>query len=134
MLSEILQCTQDGAADGPGSAMVQPPGTPIMGHACFGWLGPEDARTDILLLRHRSGVVAALPVAWVEFASYEPSVGITLEVRGKQIRITGRNLNVPPQPLFEGIVTRRVPWIAEAMGNASMGAGDAAIVVESITY
>lgn len=103
----------------------------------FGWLHGAHERADFLELKLKSGNIGAIPYGWIEFIEFDPSVGITLDARGKKFRITGRNLNGELREsvrLFEGIVHRRVPWIREADRAAFLEARDGSTVVESISW
>lgn len=83
----------------------------------FGYLRGIRDRAAMLELRRKTGDILAVGYAWIERVEYDPSQGITLHVAGKQIRITGRNLNAEVRPstrLFEGITRHRVPWLRES--------------------
>lgn len=91
--------------------------TPLEDLGCFGWLNNPRDRADMLELQLKTGVIAALPYAWIDFAEFDPSEGIALHTRGSKTIIRGRNLNAEVRPLvrlMQGIIHRRVPWIRES--------------------
>lgn len=103
----------------------------------FGWLRGTRDRAIMLELRKKDGNVLAVGYAWLERAEFDPSVGITLHVVGKTIRIKGRNLNAELRPnvrLFQGITRHRVPWIQEADGPTTMEAQGKGTLVEKIEW
>lgn len=104
---------------------------------CYGWRNSPYDGADVLELIQKTGHVAALPYAWIEFAEFNPSEGITLHARGSKVTIRGRNLNKETRPqvrLFEGIVARRVAWVREAERSEDLAAVEAATVVAAITW
>lgn len=103
----------------------------------FGWLRGARDKAIMLELRKRDGNVMAVGYAWLERAEFDPSVGITLHVVGKTIRIKGRNLNLELRPnvrLFQGITRHRVPWIQEADGPTMMESQGKGTLVEKIEW
>ncbi len=103
----------------------------------FGWLYQPRDSADMLELRLKTGNIGAIAYGWIEFAEFDPSVGITLDARGKKFLIKGRNLNGESREgvrMFEGIVRRRVLWIREADRTVSIEAHDGATVIESINW
>lgn len=103
----------------------------------FGWLRGVKERSIMLELRKKDGNVQAVGYAWLERATFDPSVGITLHIVGKTIRITGRNLNAEIRPLvrlFQGITRHCVPWIQEADESAVMTAGKVSTIIERIEW
>ena len=101
----------------------------------FGWLRGVRDRAIMLELRRKDGKVTAFAYAWLERAEFDPSDGITLHFAGKEVKITGRNLNAENQPsirLFNGILRHRVPWVQEADGATVMLIPHDATVIESI--
>lgn len=104
---------------------------------CFGWLRGVRDRAVMLQLRKKSGLVYAVPYAWIENASFDPSDGIVLTERGRAIRIKGRNLNGEARPnlrLFDGITRHRVVWIQEADEPTSLQVSRGATVIDSIEW
>lgn len=103
----------------------------------FGWLRGVRDRAVMLELRKKDGNVLAVGYAWLERAEFDPSVGITLHVVGKTIRIKGRNLNAELRAnvrLFQGITRHRVPWIQEADQPTAMESQGKGILVEKIEW
>lgn len=103
----------------------------------FGWLRGIRDRAIMLELRKKDGNVMAVGYAWLERAEFDPSVGITLHLVGKTIRIKGRNLNTELRPnvrLFQGIARHRVPWIQEADGPTTMDAQGKGTLIEKIEW
>ncbi|HEY4311657.1 MAG TPA: hypothetical protein VGN12_19580 [Pirellulales bacterium] len=101
----------------------------------FGWLRGVRERAMMLELRKKDGNILAVSYSWLERIEFDPSVGITLIVGGRQVRIMGRNLNGEVRPnvrLFEGIVRHRVPWVRQAVELALSKEHPAETVVESI--
>jgi hypothetical protein len=101
----------------------------------FGWLRGVRDRAIMLELRHKDGRIEAYAYAWLERAEFDPSEGITLKFGGKEVRITGRNLNSENRPnvrLFNGILRHRVPWVQEADGAAELESLQNATVIELI--
>jgi hypothetical protein len=103
----------------------------------FGWLRGTRDKAIMLELRKKDGNVLAVGYAWLERAEFDPSLGITLHVVGKTIRIKGRNLNSELRPnvrLFQGITRHRVPWIQEADGPTTMESQGKGTLVEKIEW
>lgn len=103
----------------------------------FGWLRGIRERAVSLELRKRDGNILAVGYGWLERVEFDPSLGITLTVSGRKIRITGRNLNAEVRPmvrLFEGIVRHRVPWLCEAGERDGHQAPDSGTVIETIEW
>jgi hypothetical protein len=101
----------------------------------FGWLRGVRDRAIMLELRHKDGKVTAFGYAWLERAEFDPSDGITLHFAGKEVRITGRNLNADNQPnirLFNGILRHRVPWVQEADGAEVMSFDSKSTIIEAL--
>ena len=112
-------------------------GSIVDGLGCFGWLGSARDRAEALELQLKTGRIAALPYAWIDFAEFDPSEGITLHARGSEITIRGRNLNKEVRPgvrLFQGIAARRVPWVRESERGEDLLADQGATVVEWINW
>ena len=89
----------------------------------------------MLEMRHKDGKVSAFGYAWLERAEFDPSEGIMLQFAGKQVKITGRNLNSEGRPnvrLFNGIVRHRVPWVQETDRAGEFEAAKDATVIEGI--
>lgn len=103
---------------------------------CFGWLRGVRDRAVCLELRKRSGDILAIPYSWAERFEFSPSDGVTIQMRGGVIRISGRHLNVERCPgirLFEGITRHRVSWIQEA-GSSPPQDNEQMTVVETIHW
>jgi hypothetical protein len=94
-------------------------------------------RAACLEFRQKSGVVLAIPYAYITRMEFQPSGMITLAVGTESVRIKGRNLNGEIRPqvrLFQGICRHRVPWVVEADRPASLKSEAAATVVEAIEW
>jgi hypothetical protein len=103
----------------------------------FGYMRGARDRSIMLEFRKKDGNVLAVGYAWLERAEFDPSVGITLYVVGKTIRIKGRNLNTELRPsvrLFQGITRHRVPWIQEADGPLVMESQGKGTLIEEIAW
>jgi hypothetical protein len=101
----------------------------------FGYLRGMHDRALTLALRFKDGKRRGLGYAWLHDAEFDPSEGITLHFGGKQVKITGRNLNAEIRPnvrLFDAILRHRVSWIQEADGPTMMEASKGATVIEGI--
>jgi len=102
---------------------------------CFGWLRGMRERATCLELRQKSGIVLAIPYAYITRMEFQPSGLITLAVGTESVRIKGRNLNSEIRPqvrLFQGICRQRVPWVMEADRTADLTAGNGTTVIEQI--
>ena len=103
----------------------------------FGWLRGVRDRAVMLELRKKDGNVVAVGYAWLERAEFDASIGITLHIVGKTIRIKGRHLNTELRPnvrLFQGITRHRVSWIQEADLPTAMESQGQGILVERIEW
>jgi len=101
----------------------------------FGWLRGIRDRAEMLELRHRDGTVSAHGYAWLKKAHFDPSGELTLDFSGETVRIAGRNLNAelsPGKRLFEGILRRKVPWLAEATNEIALTAAKGGVVIEKL--
>jgi hypothetical protein len=101
----------------------------------FGWLRGIRDRAEMLELRHRDGTISAHAYAWLKKACFDPSGELTLDFSGETVRIAGRNLNAelsPGKRLFEGILRRKVPWLAEATNEIAMTASKGDVVIEEL--
>jgi hypothetical protein len=101
----------------------------------FGWLRGSKERAIFLEFRLKDGNVFAVGYTWLEKVSYNPSEGITLKFTNASIRIAGRNLAGQMRPglsLLNGILTHKVPWVAQADSAAAMLADKQAVVIERI--
>lgn len=117
----------------PGEPNVAEDGPEDLGS--FGWLRGIRDRAVMLELRHKDGSVTAFGYAWLRKATFDPSVGITLDFSGEKVTISGRNLDAELRPrvrLLSGILRQRVTWIQEADGPTSLEAPPQAVVVERI--
>lgn len=86
----------------------------------FGWLRGMRERAIMLELRKKDGNITAIGYAWIEKIEFDPSHGITIHALGKEIRITGRNLNAEVRTgvsLFQGLTRHRVSWVQERGPN-----------------
>jgi hypothetical protein len=89
----------------------------VQDYGAFGFLRGIHERAVSLELRKKNGNVLAIGYSWIERMELDLSMGITLLVGGKQIRITGRDLDREVKPhvrLFSAMAQHRVPWIQEA--------------------
>ncbi len=105
--------------------------------ACFGWLRGARDRSVMLELRKKDGNIHAIGYAWIERVEYDPSIGITIHVLGRSIKITGRHLNTPQSGgvrLFDGIIRHRVTWVQEAGGQAGEHGGRSMAVAATIEW
>ena len=101
----------------------------------FGWLRGIRDRAEMLELRHRDGTVSAHGYAWLRKAHFDPSGEIVLDFSGETVCIAGRNLNAalsPGKRLFEGILRRKVPWLAQATNDVALTAVKGAVVIEKL--
>ena len=106
-------------------------------YASFGFLRGTRDRALMLELRKKDGTVQAVGYAWLERAEFDTSIGITLHVAGRTVRIKGRDLNGEIRPnvrLFQGITRHRVPWIQEADNATTMESRGKGLLVESIEW
>jgi hypothetical protein len=104
---------------------------------CWGWLRGVRDRAQMIELRRKDGHIMAVGYGWLDRAEYEPSEGITLYVTGREIKITGRNLDAEVRPnlrLFTAICRHRCLWLREADQKEAMSAGPKSTVIESIEW
>lgn len=83
----------------------------------FGYLRGIRDTARMLQLRKKTGEILAVGYGYLERAEFDPSVGITLHTAGREIRITGRNLNAEVRPgvrLFDAITNQRATWVRES--------------------
>lgn len=116
---------------------ADPAGGVVNDLGCYGWIEGPRERAESLELQLKTGRIAALPYAWIDFAEFDPSEGITLHARGGEITIRGRNLNKETRPgvrLFQGIAARRVPWVRESERADDLAADQGATIVEWINW
>ena len=133
LLNKYIQRTPNDATENSLLSDLEP----LEDLGSFGWLRGVRDRAVMLELRKKDGNVMAVGYAWLERAEFDPSVGITLHVVGKTIRIKGRNLNAELRPnvrLFQGITRHRVPWIQEADQPTAMESQGKGILVEKIEW
>ena len=136
MIDNILQKYTSRQAEEPPNPM-HPEVQEFDDLGSFGWLRGVRDRAIMLELRKKNGNVLAVGYAWLERAEFDPSVGITLHVAGKTIRIQGRNLNTESRPnvkLFQGITRHRVPWIQEADHPSAIVTPKNATLVDEIAW
>lgn len=103
----------------------------------FGFLRGVRDRAQMIELRRKDGSIMAVGYGWLDRAEYDPSEGITLFVTGREIKITGRNLDAEARPnlgLFTAITRHRCLWIREADHAEVMSADPKAMVIESISW
>ena len=134
MTASVLQKFTNRSGEG---AEPSPEADQLDDLGAFGWLRGVRDRAVMLELRKKDGHILAVGYAWLEKAEFDPSVGITLHVVGKTIRIKGRNLNAELRAnvrLFQGITRHRVPWIQEADEPAIMEAQNKGVQVEEIDW
>lgn len=89
----------------------------------------------MLEIQHKDGRITTKGYAWLQSAEFDPSNGITLNVSGEEVMVTGRNLNAEARPnirLFSGVPRHRVPWIQEADGPMIIEATKDAVVIETV--
>ena len=102
----------------------------------YGIVRAPRERALMVELRKKDGTVLAVPYAMIEQVRFSPSDGITIHACGREVRISGRNLN--PQTssrvgLFNGLCRHRVAWIMECTRSAIQTGGEAAAQVEAIS-
>lgn len=103
----------------------------------FGWLRGIRERSVMLELRRKDGNILAIGYGFIDRVEFDPSEGIKLSLAGREIRITGRNLNAEVRPtvrLFEGITRHRVSWVCEADARESLALSDNATVIDAIDW
>ena len=103
----------------------------------FGYLRGIRDTAKMLQLRKKTGEILAIGYGYLERAEFDPSVGITLHVAGKDIRVTGRNLNAEVRPgvsLFDAITRHRVTWIAESDNSTDLFSKPKDVAIERITW
>lgn len=113
--------------------VTDPEGVDDLG--AFGWLRGIRDRAEMIELRHRDGAISAHGYAWLKNAHFDPSGEILLDFSGETVRIAGRNLNgelSAGKRLFEGIVRRKVPWIAAATNENALTSPKGAVVIEEL--
>ena len=101
----------------------------------FGWLRGIRDRAEMLELRLRDGTVSAHSYSWLRKAHFDPSGEIVLDFSGETVRIAGQNLNIelsPGKRLFEGILRRKVPWLAQVTNDVALTATKGAVVIEEL--
>lgn len=101
----------------------------------FGFLRGVHDRALMLEVRFKNGKKRGLGYAWLHDLEFDPSEGITLHFGGKQVKITGQNLNAEVRPnvrLFAAILRHRVSWIQEADGPTMMESSKSATIIERI--
>ena len=65
----------------------------VENHQCYGTIRPARERAMMLELRKKDGTILALPYSMIEQVQFSPKDEIRLLACGREIRITGRNLN-----------------------------------------
>jgi hypothetical protein len=139
MSDRILQkfAIRSGAAAESAETDLIADGDDVESFPCFGWLRGMRERSTCLELRQKSGIVLAIPYAYITRMEFQPSGMITLVVGTESVRIKGRNLNGEIRPqvrLFQGICRQRVPWVVEADRPVDLNAGQTATVIEQIEW
>lgn len=101
----------------------------------YGVLRGTRDKALMLALIQRDGSMTSLGNAWLQRATFEPSVGITLYFGHTIVRITGSSLNQEIRPnvrLFDFLMRHRISWIKEADESAKLDSRSNAVVIESI--
>jgi len=101
----------------------------------FGLLRGVKERSLMLECRHANGNSNALNYSLLHYASFDPSVGITLQFGGVKVLITGDHLNSEVRPnirLYECLLRHRVPWIKEADRDELQAAPAGSVLIDGI--
>jgi hypothetical protein len=95
---------------------------------CYAKLRGMRAVAFMLELRTIAGDSDGFDYGLLSRCTFDRSVGLTLYFAGGTVTISGKNL----RPLFEGILTHRVLWVAVAMDMATASRDPEATVVTAI--
>lgn len=101
----------------------------------FGLLRGVQDRSLMLELRLANGNSMAFNYNYLVQATFDPSVGMILQFGGKQVTISGSNLNAEIRPnvrLYQAILRHRVSWVQEADRATSLRAPQGSVVVDTI--
>lgn len=102
----------------------------------FGLLRGVKERSLMLECRHANGNSNALNYSSLHYASFDPSVGITLQFGGVKVLISGDHLNTEVRPnarLYESLLRHRVPWIKEANRDELESTPVGSVLIDAIT-
>lgn len=103
----------------------------------YGYLRGIRDRCAMLELKKASGNCLAVGYNFIDRIELNLSLGITLSVSGRMIRIKGRNLNGAEGTslrLFESLTRHKVPWIREVEQGEDIEAKQGACVIEAIEW
>jgi hypothetical protein len=96
--------------------------------------GVQD-RSIMLELRLKDGNSVAFNYSYLVQASFDPSHGITLQFGGKNVILSGSNLNAEIRPnlrLYQALLRHRVPWVREADRHDQLQAPPGSVIIDSI--
>ncbi|QJW95418.1 hypothetical protein [Frigoriglobus tundricola] len=97
-------------------------------HLCYSKLRGTRAVAFMLELRLAAGDSSGFDYGLLGRCTFDRSAGVTLYFAGGTVTIRGKNL----RPVFEGILTHRVAWVAVAVEPATVARDPEATVVTAI--
>jgi hypothetical protein len=122
-ISELLRKSRD---ELPTAAEDADEGTEE--HLCYAKLRGLHAVSFMLELRMAAGDSDGFDYGLLSRCTFDRSAGLTLFFASGTVTIRGKNL----RPLFEGILTHRVSWVAVAADPATVSRDPEATVVTAI--
>ncbi len=130
-VDKLLQKYQSNPTDEPADQ------DQIEDQGAYGLLRAPRERAIMLELRKKDGTIFAFPYSLIENIQFKSADVITIHASGREIRITGKNLNQSNQSrisLLNGLTRNRIVWVQEYSRTVASEPKNDAIQIELITF